>query len=78
VFEVSFTSSISDNEASLDLLFFRWAQQREVFGKPLNAQAVIRSKLAQMISRVEACQNWLESITYQMNDVSCFLSDSSF
>ncbi|KAF8529223.1 acyl-CoA dehydrogenase [Hysterangium stoloniferum] len=46
----------------------KWTQQREVFGKPLNAQAVIRSKLAQMISRVEACQNWLETITYQMNN----------
>ena len=40
-----------------------------VFGKPLNAQAVIRAKLANMISRVESGQNWLESITYQMNNV---------
>jgi len=48
----------------------KWAQQRQVFGKPLNAQAVIRSKLAQMISRIEACQNWLETITYQMNNMS--------
>ncbi|KAF8576221.1 acyl-CoA dehydrogenase [Ramaria rubella] len=46
----------------------KWSQQREVFGKPLNAQAVIRAKLAQMIARVEACQNWLEVITYQMNN----------
>lgn len=50
----------------------RWSQQRIVFGKPLNAQAVIRNKLAQMISRVEAGQNWLENITYQMNHVSIF------
>lgn len=48
----------------------RWAQQREVFGKPLSAQAVIRAKLAQMIARVEGCQNWLENITYQMNNVT--------
>jgi hypothetical protein len=41
-----------------------------VFGKPLNAQAVIRAKLGKMISRVESGQNWLESITYQMNNVS--------
>jgi Acyl-CoA dehydrogenase, C-terminal domain len=47
----------------------RWAQQREVFGKPLTSQAVIRAKLAQMIARVEGCQNWLENITYQMNNV---------
>jgi alkylation response protein AidB-like acyl-CoA dehydrogenase len=47
----------------------RWSTQRIVFGKPLTSQPVIRSKLASMISRVEACQNWLESITYQMNNV---------
>jgi alkylation response protein AidB-like acyl-CoA dehydrogenase len=40
-----------------------------VFGKPLTSQAVIRSKLAAMISRVEASQNWLENITHQMNNV---------
>ncbi|KAI0699820.1 acyl-CoA dehydrogenase NM domain-like protein [Cytidiella melzeri] len=48
----------------------KWANQRIVFGKPLNAQAVIRSKLANMIARVEAAQNWLELITYQMNNMS--------
>ena len=47
----------------------RWSNQRMVFGKPLNAQAVIRAKLGKMISRVESSQNWLESITYQMNNV---------
>ncbi|RDB25902.1 Isovaleryl-CoA dehydrogenase, mitochondrial [Hypsizygus marmoreus] len=44
----------------------KWATQREVFGKPLASQAVVRSKLAQMIARVETSQNWLESITFQM------------
>ncbi|KAK7457824.1 hypothetical protein VKT23_010167 [Stygiomarasmius scandens] len=48
----------------------KWAAQRIVFGKPLSSQAVIRSKLAKMISRVEACQNWVESITDQMNHMS--------
>ncbi|PSS31982.1 hypothetical protein PHLCEN_2v2224 [Hermanssonia centrifuga] len=48
----------------------KWSNQRIVFGKPLNAQAVIRSKLANMIARVEAGQNWLESITHQMNNMS--------
>ncbi|KAL0949067.1 hypothetical protein HGRIS_009165 [Hohenbuehelia grisea] len=48
----------------------KWANQRIVFGKPLHAQPVMRAKLAQMISRVEASQNWLESITYQMNHMS--------
>ncbi|KAJ6516394.1 acyl-CoA dehydrogenase/oxidase [Mycena sanguinolenta] len=48
----------------------KWASQRMVFGKPLTSQAVIRSKLAAMISRVEAAQNWLENITYQMNNMN--------
>jgi alkylation response protein AidB-like acyl-CoA dehydrogenase len=62
----------------IDLHIKRWTNQRMVFGKPLNAQAVIRAKLANMISRVESGQNWLESITYQMNNVrsaSPILSD---
>ena len=53
-----------------DLFFLqRWSTQRIVFGKPLTSLAVIRSKLAAMISRVEGCQNWFETITYQMNNV---------
>ncbi|KAF8292381.1 acyl-CoA dehydrogenase NM domain-like protein [Clavulina sp. PMI_390] len=45
---------------------FKWAHQRKVFGKPLLEQAVIRQKLAAMIARTEAVQNWLENLTYQM------------
>jgi len=48
----------------------KWSTQRIVFGKPLTAQPVIRAKLAAMIARVEAGQNWLESITHQMNNMS--------
>ncbi|KAF7331642.1 Cytochrome b5 heme-binding domain-containing protein [Mycena kentingensis (nom. inval.)] len=48
----------------------KWTSQRMVFGKPLHAQAVIRSKLAAMISKVEAAQSWLENITHQMNNMS--------
>ncbi|KAJ7621209.1 acyl-CoA dehydrogenase/oxidase [Roridomyces roridus] len=48
----------------------KWATQRMVFGKPLTSQAVIRGKLAAMISRVEAGQNWLENVTHQMNNMS--------
>ncbi|KAG6853175.1 hypothetical protein C0991_006353, partial [Blastosporella zonata] len=48
----------------------RWSTQRMVFGKPLTSQAVIRAKLAAMISRVEACQNWYESVTFQMNQMN--------
>ncbi|KAF8986585.1 peroxisomal acyl-CoA-dehydrogenase [Cyathus striatus] len=48
----------------------KWTNQRKAFGKPLHSQAVIRSKLAAMISRVESVQNWLENLTYQMNNMS--------
>ncbi|KAJ7229128.1 acyl-CoA dehydrogenase/oxidase, partial [Mycena pura] len=48
----------------------KWASQRMVFGRPLSSQAVIRAKLAAMISKVEASQNWIENITHQMNNMS--------
>lgn len=48
----------------------KWTTQRKVFGKPLHSQAVIRSKLAGMISRAESVQHWLENITYQMCNMS--------
>ncbi|KAH9481453.1 Acyl-CoA dehydrogenase apdG [Psilocybe cubensis] len=48
----------------------KWTTQRKVFGKPLHSQAVIRSKLAGMISRAESVQSWLENITYQMCNMS--------
>ena len=43
-----------------------WANQRKVFGKRLIDQAVIRNKLASMISQLESVENWLENITFQM------------
>ncbi|KAJ7494660.1 acyl-CoA dehydrogenase NM domain-like protein [Mycena galericulata] len=46
------------------------SQRAIAFGKPLNSLAVIRSKLAAMISRAESAQNWLENITYQMCNMS--------
>ncbi|KAH8099997.1 acyl-CoA dehydrogenase [Cristinia sonorae] len=44
----------------------KWSNQRKAFGKPLNSQAVIRAKIAEMIARAESCQAWLENITFQM------------
>jgi alkylation response protein AidB-like acyl-CoA dehydrogenase len=41
----------------------KWTSQRIVFRRPLISQPVIRQKLAKMISHVEACQSWLETIT---------------
>lgn len=48
----------------------KWAHQRIVFGKPLINQPVIRAKLGAMIQRCEATQAWLETITFQMNNMS--------
>ncbi|KAI8916433.1 acyl-CoA dehydrogenase/oxidase [Gorgonomyces haynaldii] len=49
---------------------FKWANQREVFGKKLISQPVIRYKLANMISLVETVYSYLELITYQMTKMS--------
>ncbi|KAL4247224.1 acyl-CoA dehydrogenase family protein [Abortiporus biennis] len=48
----------------------KWTAQRKAFGKPLNSLAVIRGKLAGMIARTESVQSWLETITYQMTNMS--------
>ncbi|KAJ7650361.1 peroxisomal acyl-CoA-dehydrogenase [Roridomyces roridus] len=48
----------------------KWTAQRKAFGKPLNSLAIIRARLAAMISRAESSQNWLENITYQMCNMS--------
>ncbi|KAG6867060.1 hypothetical protein C0993_007141 [Termitomyces sp. T159_Od127] len=54
----------------MEIPIHRWTTQRKVFGKPLHAQAVIRSKLAAMIARAESVQNRLGNITYQMCNMS--------
>ena len=45
---------------------FLWVNQREVFGKKLIDQPVIRYKMAQMVAGIEALEGYMESITYQM------------
>ena len=44
----------------------KWTNQRQVFGRPLISQPVIRAKLARMIALNESCQAWLENVTHQM------------
>jgi alkylation response protein AidB-like acyl-CoA dehydrogenase len=46
---------------------FKWTMQRRAFGKRLADQGVVRQKLAVMISAMEPCAHWLDSITHQMN-----------
>jgi len=46
---------------------FKWAVQRKVFGKPLISQMSVRQKIGMLIAGVEACQAWLEQMTYTMS-----------
>ncbi|KAG8908341.1 hypothetical protein FRB99_007268 [Tulasnella sp. 403] len=62
-------SSIGNHRTTVEECF-AWASQRQVFGKPLIEQAVVRAKLANMAARVESAQSWLENITHQMNNMS--------
>ena len=45
---------------------FRWSMAREIFGKRLIDQPVIRAKLASMAAEIEAVHSMLEDLTYQM------------
>ena len=47
----------------------KWCTQRKAFGKSLMQQPVVRFKMAGVIARVEAVTNWLENMTYQMNEM---------
>jgi len=49
---------------------FLWASQRVVFGKKLIEQPVIRYKLGRMIGGIEALEGYMESITYQMQNMA--------
>lgn len=46
-----------------------WANQRKVFGKPLITQPVIQGKIAEMAAQVEALTAWLDTVTYQMQNM---------
>ena len=49
---------------------FKYAHRRRTFGKKLIEHPVIRWKLAEMARQVEATQNMLENVTYQMKMLS--------
>eukprot|EP00937_MAST-01D_sp_MAST-1D-sp2_P001273 g1273.t1 len=48
----------------------KWAIQRRAFGKRLIDQVAIQEKLAAAVSRCEACQCWLETITDRLDALS--------
>jgi len=45
---------------------FKYAMQRKTFGKKLLEHQMIRWKFAEMARQIEATQNWLENVTYQL------------
>ena len=49
-----------------------WANQREVFGKKLINQPVIRQKLGRMIGAIESLEGYLQFITYQLDKMDKF------
>ena len=49
-----------------------WANQREVFGKKLIKQPVIRNKLGRMIGAVESLEGYMQFITYQLHNMDKF------
>jgi len=49
---------------------FKYALQRKTFGKRLIDHPVIRMKMANMVTRIEATYAWTELIAYQMSTMS--------
>merc|ERR1712232_1288334 len=48
----------------------KFANKRKTFGKSLVQHPVIRWKIAEMARMIEASQNWLEWVVFQMNTMS--------
>ncbi|KAH7137396.1 acyl-CoA dehydrogenase [Dactylonectria estremocensis] len=48
----------------------KYALSRETFGKKLTEHAVIRFKFANMSRETEALQSWIESLVYQLSQLS--------
>ncbi|KAI9617115.1 hypothetical protein KEM48_004972 [Puccinia striiformis f. sp. tritici PST-130] len=46
------------------------AKKRKVFGEPLMELSIIRHKLGQMVRLVESQHAWIESLVYQLNQLS--------
>jgi alkylation response protein AidB-like acyl-CoA dehydrogenase len=47
-----------------------WCQKREAFGKFLIEQPVVRHKFGHMARQVDALQAWIESIIYELDNLS--------
>jgi alkylation response protein AidB-like acyl-CoA dehydrogenase len=47
-----------------------WCQKRETFGVKLIAQPVVRHKFGHMARQVDGLQSWMESIIYELDNLS--------
>ena len=52
-----------------------WARQRETFGKPLIANQAIRHKLAEMLTRIQATQAWIDQAAWSVIAGVAFAGD---
>eukprot|EP01128_Nolandella_sp_AFSM9_P000623 TRINITY_DN10775_c0_g1_i1.p1 TRINITY_DN10775_c0_g1~~TRINITY_DN10775_c0_g1_i1.p1 ORF type:complete len:565 (+),score=87.08 TRINITY_DN10775_c0_g1_i1:68-1762(+) len=49
---------------------FKYAHKRSTFGKKLIDHPVIRAKFGKMIRSIESCQSWMESVVFQLTQMS--------
>lgn len=52
-----------------------WAQQREVFGKPLIRNQSIRHKLADMLRQINSTQAWIDQCAWSVREGKAFPGD---
>ena len=52
-----------------------WAQQREVFGKPLIRNQAIRHKLADMLRQINSTQAWIDQCAWSVREGKAFPGD---
>ncbi|HMT42849.1 acyl-CoA dehydrogenase family protein, partial [Sphingorhabdus sp.] len=52
-----------------------WAQQREVFGKPLIRNQAIRHKLADMLRQINTTQAWIDQCAWSVREGKAFPGD---
>ncbi|KPM42946.1 hypothetical protein AK830_g3622 [Neonectria ditissima] len=63
-------SNFNHERLFIGMQALRYALSRETFGKKLTDHAVIRFKFANMSRETEALQSWIESLIYQLSQLS--------
>jgi alkylation response protein AidB-like acyl-CoA dehydrogenase len=55
-----------------------WCKKREAFNKTLIEQPVVRHKFGHMGRQIDALQNWIESIVYELDNMSHAQGDMAY